>query len=114
MLRKIFISLICLILVCIIGLYFYKTANGIGKTFNNEAELLFFQKQHGYVWLGKFDVEFPGVVSSVRYSKDSISFTKHNGARHSYPGYYGYVLKVVRLTTVSGETIYVFRSENKK
>jgi len=85
----------------------------IGVSFNREADLFLFESKIGFVFLGKFDQKFPGTVTGVERSENSITFKLKNGAIHNYDNFAGYDLKVVRLETKSGEAVYVFRSIDK-
>ena len=43
-------------------------------------------------------------------SLDQISFTRQDGTRHSYTGFEGFTLKMIRLQGRNEEVIVVFRS----
>lgn len=89
-------------------------ASEVGRSFDREADLLQFQTEAGYVFLGKFGVKFPAAVSSVQRSNHSIEFQLPDGTKHSYNGYEGYGLKVVKLKCDSGgESVFVFRTAEK-
>ena len=89
-------------------------ASEVGRSFDREADLLQFQNETGFVFLGKFGVKFPATVSSVQRSNHSIEFHLQDGTKHSYNGYEGYGLKVVKLKCVSGgESVFVFRTAEK-
>ena len=85
------------------------------KEFDSFGALMKAQKQAGFVWLGTFGDSWPATVVEERTAEDEISFTRSNGTPHTYPGYTGYTLKVVRLKAKDGEEVLiVFRSKEKR
>jgi hypothetical protein len=81
-----------------------------GQRFAALAELKEQQRESGYVWIGNFGKDWPARVVEITTSRDQISFTRKNGTRHSYTGFAGYTLKMIRLQGRDEEVIVVFRS----
>ncbi len=114
--RKSPLNLFLLAAAMFIAFHAYNTffAPETGRSFGSEADLLQFQTEAGYVFLGKFGVKFPATVSSVQRSDHSIEFQLPDGTKHNYNGYEGYGLKVVKLNCDSGgESVFVFRTAEK-
>lgn len=79
------------------------------------GELARAQEEEGFVVLGQFGDSWPATVVEEREAPDAISFTRANGTGHRYPGYTGFVLKIVRLQGEDGgESLVVFRSKEKR
>ena len=78
------------------------------------VELVEDQRAAGFVRIGHFGGHWPAQVVEVRTDRDGIVFVKQDGVRHSYNGFDGYVLKMVRLQKGSQETIVVLRSLHKR
>ena len=98
----------------ILALLVTLAACGGKKTFSGLGELTRAQEEDGFVLLGSFGDSWPATIVEEREAKDEISFTRADGTPHRYPGYTGYVLKVVRLKGKDGgEGLYVFRSREK-
>lgn len=109
------LAVIALMLLMIgsIGFYF-SFFKEVGGTFAQESDLMRFQNERGFEFLGKFNVIFPATVTEIETARDAISFQIKNGSRHNYDNYGGYDLKVVRLDNGgTGETVFVFRSKEK-
>lgn len=105
---------IVLAVCCLVGgkLYFMQASRT--ATFANEADFLADQKRGGFVEIGRFDVSWPAAYAGERVGNDEISFTRQDGTAHTYRGFDGYRLKVVRLHAANGrEPIYVLRSQFK-
>ena len=77
----------------------------IGRSFDSRADYLAYQKEEGYVFLGRFGDAWPAKIVSVVRQLGSIEFQLANGTHHTYPGYDGYELKLVRLRGQGGEEI---------
>jgi len=102
--RYLSLALVCVLAAC-----------GGKKTYSSIGELTRAQEEEGFVVLGRFGKSWPATIVEERESRDEISFTRANGTAHTYPGYTGYTLKVVRLKgTDGGEGIIVFRSKEKE
>ena len=86
----------------------------VGKKFVSLAELKAAELHAGYVATGYFGNSWPATVSEVSLANDKITFTQQNGTTHTYKGFGGYRLKVVRLLDQKQrEVIVIFRSKNK-
>lgn len=90
-------------------------ACGAQRDYADRAEAVKVQKKNGFVPLGTFgDAKGPLKLVEENTRRDAIDFTLANGAKHGYPGYTGYTLKVLRLKNAAGdETVLVFRSAEK-
>ena len=87
----------------------------VGNSYKSYGDLMSDQKEKGYVFLGRFGESWPAKVTEVRTAMNEISFQRHDGTKHRYPGYDGYELKVIRLMSSSNEeTLIVVRSKKKK
>ncbi|MHC4930705.1 MAG: hypothetical protein ACYTGV_00730 [Planctomycetota bacterium] len=101
--RYVCLSLLCLLAAC-----------GGKKTFSGPGELARAQEEEGFVLLGLFGSSWPATVVEEKEARDEISFTRADGTPHTYPGYTGFTLRVVRLKGEDGgEVIVVFRSKEK-
>ena len=90
-------------------------ACGPRRDYADRAEVLKVQREEGFVRLGTFG-DAKGALNLVEEitNYDAIDFTLANGTKHRYPGYTGYMLKVLRLKNAQGdETLLVFRSAEK-
>ena len=86
----------------------------VGQEFVSLADLKSAEAASGFVPTGYFGNHWPASVTEVLTANDSISFTRQRGTKHTYRGYGGYRMKVVRLLTArQQETIIVFRSIEK-
>lgn len=82
----------------------------IGQTFQSLSDFLHYQEPLGFVFLGRFQDRWPASIAEGETARHRIIFDL-NGTPHSYPGYEGYTLKVVRLRTSEGnEAVVVLRS----
>jgi hypothetical protein len=89
-------------------------ADDTGRTYEGIAALVRDQQEQGFVRLGLFGDGWPAKVVHVRTQPNEIEFALKTGARHGYPGYDGFLLKVVRLEGKGGaEIVAVFRSAEK-
>jgi len=71
------------------------------------------QKSLGFVPIGHFGDSWPARIIEQREQDDRISFSRNNGQPHTYQGFDGYRLKMIRLIgRNSGEVIVIYRSEN--
>lgn len=112
-LRILRIILLALIALILLGVYLY---SDMGKTYNSLAHIKKVQGRKGYTFLGRFGNNWPAKVVAVRTEMDKIEFGLQDGHQvHSYPGYYGYKLKAIRLLNKNDkENIVVFRSKKRK
>lgn len=86
----------------------------IGQTFSSLDQLDASQIANGYLRTGRFGNQWPATVTEVLKDKDGISFTRKNGTPHTYSGFDGYRMQVVRLVGPGGaEVLVVFRSMAK-
>jgi hypothetical protein len=98
----------------ILALLVALAACGGQKTYSSFGELMRAQEEDGFVLLGSFGDSWPATIVEEREARDEISFTRANGTPHRYPGYTGYILRVVRLKGKDGgEGLFVFRSKEK-
>lgn len=89
-------------------------ATGIGQEFISLAELKAAEMAAGFVATGAFGDSWPATVTEIILANDKVTFTRQNGTNHTYKGFGGYQLKVVRLISNKGkEVILVFRSKSK-
>lgn len=73
------------------------------------------QKSLGFVPIGRFGDSWPARVVHQREQDDRISFSRSNGQPHTYQGFDGYRLKMIRLISQNGEeVIVVYRSQKTK
>lgn len=91
-------------------------ASSEGTTFAGIRKALDHYDEQGFLLLGKFErAQWPATVISEKEADDEISFSLKSGPAHTYPGYYGYRLKVVIFEdSARDETVLVFRSKSKK
>ena len=110
--KKLRIILLALLALTLLGVYLY---TDMGKTYSSLARIKKVQEWKGYAFLGRFGNNWPAKVIGVKTAMDEIEFTLQNGQAHSYPGYYGYKLKALKLLNRNGrENVVVFRSKKKK
>lgn len=81
-----------------------------GERYASLVDLEHQQRESGFVKIGRFGSDWPARVVEITTSRDQISFTRQNGTRHSYTGFEGFTLKMIRLLGRNGEVIVVFRS----
>ena len=106
------ILILIIVFVCAGGYYFVQKETG--KTYKTLAALEAAQEKKGYVPLGNFGSTWPAKITEIKKAENEINFSLKSGARHGYPGYDGYTLKVIRLNNSQGEeTVAVFRSKEK-
>jgi hypothetical protein len=86
-----------------------------GKEFGSLADAVADYEAQGFQKTGQFPrSEWPARVTSVQEATNQITFQLKGGMRHTYSGYSGYRLKVVRMEDAAGkETAVVFRSREK-
>lgn len=90
-------------------------AAAVGQEFASLAELKSVEAAAGFLPTGYFGDSWPAIVTRVQTADDSISFVRQNGIRHTYRGYEGYRIKLVRLRGRDGaELLIVFRSVGQR
>jgi hypothetical protein len=83
--------------------------------FETYGEFITYQESLGYLFLGRFQDQWPAEIIEERTAMNEIAFQLANGAQHQYPDFDGYELKLIRLTTSQGaEAVVVLRSAEKK
>ncbi|HKI52461.1 MAG TPA: hypothetical protein VJ995_10345 [Geothermobacteraceae bacterium] len=107
--RRVLPPLLLLLVASMIGFCSHHTGQ-LGRRYASLAELEAQQHKSGYVRIGSFGEDWPARVIEIMTSQDQISFTRQNGNRHSYNGFTGYTLKLIRLEGRHGELVVVFRS----
>lgn len=108
------VAKLALAVCCLVGGKLHFMASSSASTFASEAEFLAAQEKQGFIKIGRFDASWPAQYLCELLGKDQISFHRQDGTPHSYRGYEGYRLKVVRLRDASGgEPMYVLRSQTK-
>lgn len=91
------------------------SATLVGTSFATFGEFIARLNDDGYVFLGRFDDAWPAKVFDERTARNEIEFERADGTRHRYPGFDGYRLKVVKLSTDDGkESVIVLRSKEKQ
>jgi len=86
-----------------------------GRTYKSSNDLVGAQQKIGFVRLGRFGNHWPAEIVEVKKSLDEIKFSLESEAKHTYPGYYDYELKMIRLKSADdSETVVVFRSKEIK
>jgi hypothetical protein len=83
----------------------------IGTNYASLADLEKAQQQAGYAKIGTFGNDWPARIIEVARSRDRLTFTRQDGTRHSYNGFAGHALKMIRLQGRRAEVIIVFRSD---
>lgn len=72
------------------------------------------QDYQGWVVVGTFGHAWPATLRTVEEGQGSVSFTRKDGTRHTYPGFAGYRLKVLFFENAAGaETVLVLRAKEK-
>ncbi|MHB8845916.1 MAG: FlgO family outer membrane protein [Nitrospirota bacterium] len=86
-----------------------------GTVFSGFRDAVDHYDEQGFLLLGKFEhAGWPAKVISEKEADDEISFSMRTGPSHTYPGYFGYRLKVVIFEDSNQkETVLVFRSKKK-
>ncbi len=108
--RILFVLLLSLLLGAVA--LWYRNPDRLGRPLPSLTALKTVQKGAGYLPIGYFGDNWPATIVEVRTSPDTITFARRGGSRHTYRGFEGYRLKMVRLQGPSqGEVIVVFRSE---
>ncbi|MHC4958531.1 MAG: hypothetical protein ACYTGN_09150 [Planctomycetota bacterium] len=100
-----------------LGALLFVTACGTKQTeFATEGEFMSVMKAEGWVKLGTFaDIKWPAHITAEKHGRDEISFLSPEGVSHTYPGYTGYDMRVVRLVGKEGAVaVRVFRSAEKR
>jgi len=98
--------------LCLLG---FLAACGGKSTYSGPGEFVQAQEKQGFVLIGQFGSSWPATVVEEKEARDKISFTRGDGTPHTYPGYTGFTLKVVRLRGKDGdEVILVFRSKERE
>jgi hypothetical protein len=82
----------------------------IGSNYASLEELEQAQQQDGYAKVGTFGKDWPARIVEVARSRDRLTFARQDGTRHSYNGFEGHTLKMIRLQGRHSEVIIVFRS----
>ncbi len=98
-------------LLCLCG-----CSSPIGEEFADVDAIGMSNTWRGWVVIGKFGADGPFRVIGVKSCdvSEACSFS-HNGAGHTYEGFIGYEIKVVRLEGANGEVAHVvLRSEEKQ
>lgn len=96
------------------GVKVSKSAARIGQKYHSLAELKTAEAVAGFVTTGFFGDSWPATVTEVTTAADSISFSRQGGTKHTYKGFGGYRMKVVKLLSEKQqEVIVVFRSRAK-
>jgi len=104
-----------LVAIIIVGLIrWLSSPDQADRIYSSPDALKQAQQKAGYVPIGLFGNSWPAVVTEVLEHDDSISFTRQNGTPHTYRGFEGYHLKVIRLQGSGGEVILVLRSISKR
>jgi TolB-like protein len=90
--------------------------SGLGTVFTGLRNAVDHYDTQGFVLLGRFErSQWPATVISEKEADDEISFVLKSGVPHTYPGYFGYRLKVVVFEDAAHEeTVLVFRSKARK
>ncbi len=97
------------------GFFVEKAAASIDGKFTALAELKAAERIAGFLPVGFFGNSWPASVTEILTGNDGISFVRQGGTRHTYNGFDGYRMKVVRLMDGSQrEVIVVFRSVEKR
>ena len=87
----------------------------VGQHYASLTVLVADQLVAGYLKTGYFGNDWPATVSEITSDNDGIVFTKRDGSRHTYSGFNGYRMKMVRLNGGGDrEIIVVFRSVEKQ
>ena len=95
---------------------FFIACGEIGKEFESYGDFMDYEKEQGYIFLGRFQDVWPAEIKDVDTAMDEISFVLPSGTPHVYSGYKGYELKVVKLSSEKWkrEFAIVLRSQTKK
>lgn len=84
----------------------------LGHRYQSLEELNAAQRAVGYAPVGFFGDNWPARISEVVTAKDQIEFVRGDGVAHSYQGFDGRYLKVIRLFSEDRqETLIVYRSD---
>lgn len=87
----------------------------VGDSFSSLAEFVAGQEHAGYLRIGHFGSNWPATVIEVQNDEDRIIFKSGDGVQHTYQGFEGYLLQVVRLSGPDNkEVLVVFRSAAKR
>jgi hypothetical protein len=87
----------------------------IGKSYAKLEDLKKDQKSKGYVFLGRFGNSWPAEIKEVKIEMNEISFELKGGTRHTYKGFDGYEIMLLRLSAnKQRENVVIFRSVEKK
>jgi len=91
------------------------SADRLGRRYVSLEELNAAQRSAGYAPVGFFGKKWPAKVVEVLTDEDGIEFVRGDGVKHTYQGFEGRRMKVVRLATEDNqETLIVYRSDLKK
>jgi len=82
----------------------------VGRRYASQIELEKQQRGFGFVRIGSFGKDWPARVVEMIASRDQLSLIRQDGTRHSYTGFEGFTLKMIRLQGRNEEVIVVFRS----
>lgn len=100
------------ILLCI---FLFVSCTEVGRSFHSFPEFIEYKESRDFIFLGKFNDSWPAKIVEIRTAKDEIEFKMKSGAKHRYPGYKGYELKMVRLISEGGkEAVIILRSKERK
>lgn len=109
------IAKLAIAVCCLVGGKLHIMQDTQAAGFASEAEFLAAQEKQGFVKIGRFDASWPAQYVCELVGEDQISFDRQDGTPHSYRGFDGYRLKVVRLRDANGrEPMYVLRSQSKR
>ena len=101
-----------LLLLCLLVAFVFWLRTSNTKEYSSLSALNEQQKAQGFVPIGRFGENWPARIIEVHEQDDRIEFKRSNGQPHSYKGFEGYRLKMIRLSSRSGaEVIVVYRSE---
>lgn len=84
-----------------------------GAEFPTLSELDAAQNRAGYVRIGLFGNYWPARIVEIAEDDGGIRFTRAGGTPHSYSGFKGYRLQMIRLVQGSHETIVVYRGQTQ-
>lgn len=104
------IALLLLLLVASLVTHCSRGPERRGTSYPSPDALVLSQQQLGFVRVGSFGNSWPARIVEVRTSRDRLQFQRADGSRHSYNGFDGYTLKLIRLQGDGGEVIMIFRS----
>jgi len=89
-------------------------APAVGERFDSLAALDAALEDAGFVRVGRFGDAWPARVAEIREERDALRFVRGDGTPHSYRGFEGYALRMVRLRRGADESIAVYRSAQRR